>query len=257
MFKFGKINALVMLLPALALTGCAAMFADKECTDGNWREVGRRDGGEGTFQAASWKTRCEEYDFHVDRAAYETGYREGIAQIYCTPEKARSIGADGRSYDAGQCPGRTDLRSAHEQGVKSYCTPQTAYSIGSRNEAFNLDLCGNAAPSLRTAYQNGVTEVYCRPSHAYDAGLNDERIELSACPARTETAFRLGVDVRAQNRTINDLNSEIYRLHAKADNNKLKDSEREQLRWRIQDLERERRRASEKRDSLESVARNL
>lgn len=252
-----KKTLLLMSLSTMTLSGCASMFADQECTDGKWREVGRRDGGEGMFQADVWKTRCGEYDLPVDRAAYEAGYREGIAQVYCTPDKARAIGAAGRAYDPAQCQGRADLRPAHEQGVKQYCTPQSAYAIGGRHEQFNFELCGPAATELRKAFQNGLIEVYCRPSHAYDAGREDERFDLSACPARTESAFRLGVDVRTQNRTIRDLTNEIYRLRSRADDNKIKDSERDQLRWKIQDLERERRRATEKRDSLESVARNL
>ena len=244
-------------LSILALTGCASMFADQECVDGNWRAVGRRDGGEGTFLATSWKTRCEEHGMKVDQSAYQTGFREGIAEIYCTPEKARSIGASGRGFDFAQCPQRRDLKPAHAQGMKQYCTPQSAYDAGGRQAQFNFDICGQAASDLREAFNNGLKEVYCRPSRAYQAGLDDRRLDFSACSGTATTAFGLGVEVRKYNRELRELSEKIHRLRDKEKDGKLKESERHQLHWEIESLENQRNHVTKIRDMQESMGRSM
>jgi hypothetical protein len=65
----------LLLLGAALLSGCAAGAGD--CGP-DWRALGQRDGRlDAGSQAARYAERC---NTTVDTAAYEQGYREGMAQ---------------------------------------------------------------------------------------------------------------------------------------------------------------------------------
>lgn len=63
------------ILAAALVAGCAATASD--CGP-DWRAIGQRDGRlDAGSQAARYAARC---NTTVDTAAYEQGYREGLAQ---------------------------------------------------------------------------------------------------------------------------------------------------------------------------------
>lgn len=249
-------RSIVALLSPLLLAGCAGMFADQECRDGKWHDVGYRDGADGRNALSYWKANCEAHGLAVDAPAYERGYKDGVAGGYCNPEKAFKEGRSGRSFDTQLCGGRNDLRARHEAGLREYCTPQEAYELGGRADKYEFDRCGKAGADLKRAYQDGVTNVYCRPADAYRAGRSDEKFQLSLCPPNSESAYRTGLEVRSLNRSISEIDSEIHEQKRKRDDKNAKDGDRRHAESRTRDLERERRRLREKLDTLERLGRN-
>ena len=247
---------MVIFLPLMLLAGCAGMFADKECRDGKWHEVGYRDGADGRNALSYWKANCETYGLTVDGPAYERGYKEGVAGGYCNPDKAYQEGRSGRGFDLQLCGGRNDLRGRHEAGLREYCTPQVAYEVGGRADKYEFERCGKAGADLKRAYQDGVTNVYCRPADAYRAGREDKKFQLSLCPPNSESAYRTGLEIRTLNKSVSEIDSDLSEQKRKRDDKNAKDDDRRHAENRVRDLERERRRLREKLDTLERVGRN-
>lgn len=251
------LRSIALLASALALSGCMAMLADHECREGNAREAGRHDGGDGFSRADSWKQTCEGiYGLKFDSAAYAQGFREGVAQVYCTPEKARTLGTKGRPFDSSLCPPKHELRAAHQQGLKTYCMPQSAYDAGSRNESFTYEFCSGNTAELRRSHDKGVAEGYCRPANAFQAGLKMIHFDTAPCPPAVKAAYRYGEDARDIQREIDRLETELSPLRGRVYDRSLSDHERQRLRWRINDLERQARLLTDQRNSLERRALN-
>lgn len=247
----------ILVLPFVLLVGgCASMFADKECTEGKWHEVGYKDGSEGRNAVEYWRANCGAHNIAIDAAAYERGRQEGVAREYCTPEKAFAEGRAGRAFDGQLCGGRGELRSRHEAGLRKYCTPQVAYEIGGKAGRYEHERCGRAANELKRSWQDGVTNVYCRPADAYRAGREDDKFQLSLCPPQSESAYRTGIEVRLTKKSLSDVESELYDQKRKRDDKHGKDDDKRYRDSRIRDLEREQRRLKEKLETLERVARN-
>jgi hypothetical protein len=243
-------------VPLMLLAGCASMFADKECTDGKWHDVGYRDGSEGRNLVEHWRSNCGTWDIGIDAASYDRGYRDGVARVYCTPDKALAEGKAGRGFDGQLCGARKDLQARYETGLREYCTPQVAYEVGGRADRYEFERCGKAGTDLKRAYQDGVTNVYCRPADAYRAGRNDEKFQLSLCPPTSESAYRTGLEIRTLNKSVSEIDSDLYEQKRKRDDKNAKDDERRYAEHRVRDLERERRRLREKLDTLERIGRN-
>lgn len=248
-------RSIFALLLALLLGGCA-VFADKECADAKWYELGYREGSDARNGRAYWQQVCGNFNITLDTAAYERGYRDGITQVYCTPDKIYAEGKAGRGFDAQLCGARKDLQARHEAGLREYCTPQVAYAVGGRADKYEFERCGKAAAELRRSYDSGVAGVYCRPADAYRAGRNDEKFQLSLCPPNVESAYRTGLEVRSLNKSISEVDSDLSEQKRKRDDKNAKDDDKRHADNRVRDLERERRRLKEKLETLERVGRN-
>lgn len=253
------LRILALLISTTLLSGCMAMLADHECREGNAREAGRHDGGDGFSRADSWTRTCEDvYGLKFDRAGYEQGFREGVAQVYCTPEKARALGAKGTPFSSSLCPSGQGLKAAHQQGLKMYCTPQSAYDMGTRNETFTLMQisCAGNTTELRRAHNKGVAEGYCRPANAFQAGLKMSHFDTTPCPPAVKAAFQYGEEARDVQREIERLDSDLSPLRARMHDKSLSEREHQRLRWHIDDLERQKRLLSDQLNALERRAVN-
>ena len=101
-----RIILLVLLLPALLLTGCATLN-ENQCRTVDWRELGRTDGARGyeSSRLGEHLEACGQYGVTPDGSAYRAGRQEGLRQ-YCQPENAPNLGRSGYSYTS-LCPGES------------------------------------------------------------------------------------------------------------------------------------------------------
>ncbi len=92
MKRLTVISALILMLPSIY--GCEIMSED-ECRQANWYEQGYIDGTQGQSSAVlkDYQKACSKY-VNVDQVQYMSGRREG-AEIYCNPNRAFSLGANG------------------------------------------------------------------------------------------------------------------------------------------------------------------
>lgn len=105
-------------LAALAfLAGCATL-SKEECLNGDWREIGQRDGQAGrtaSFIAQHAKA-CEKTGVVPNQSLWEQGRQAGLP-AYCTVSKVYAEGQAGRSLSpvclASQLPA---LQAAHDKG---------------------------------------------------------------------------------------------------------------------------------------------
>ncbi|HVK61840.1 MAG TPA: DUF2799 domain-containing protein [Bdellovibrionales bacterium] len=94
-----KVGAYFFLTVILA--SCASQ---EKCSDKDWRKLGESDGRRGYLKDEFNRHQgsCESPSVDTERAAYDAGYSEGIAQ-FCTSENGYKQRFMGNTY-CGQCP---------------------------------------------------------------------------------------------------------------------------------------------------------
>jgi hypothetical protein len=92
-----------LVLFALSLQACSTL-SEKQCKQGDWYDIGLRDGAEGYGgdRLTKHSEACTEYGITPNREAYEKGRGEGL-KAYCAPDHAYRIGRNGGYYRGG-CP---------------------------------------------------------------------------------------------------------------------------------------------------------
>ncbi len=95
--------SLVLLASAL---GCArnASVSESQCAAGDWETIGYRDGALGyrSSRLLAHQDACIPHGVTPDRAAYQVGWRQGIAE-FCQPDNGYSLGLAGEGHD-NVCP---------------------------------------------------------------------------------------------------------------------------------------------------------
>lgn len=103
----------------LALASCASL-SKEECLNGNWDEIGFRDGTNGRTSAyiQEHAKACAESGVVPNQSVWEQGRLRGLP-AYCVPSKAYSEGRAGRSLRA-VCPAEQipALRAANKKGLE-------------------------------------------------------------------------------------------------------------------------------------------
>ncbi len=91
------------LLALVFLAGCNTL-SEKQCKQGDWFDIGLKDGmeGYGGDRLKKHSDACREYGVSANVPAYEKGRGEGL-KSYCSPENAFRIGRTGGYYRGG-CP---------------------------------------------------------------------------------------------------------------------------------------------------------
>ncbi len=92
------------------------------CVDGEWQEVGLRDGRNGTPESRDYQRfvkECAQFssDLSGEKAAYRRGLEEGFV-VYCHVKNAERIGEAGQRFHEMNCPAgeRQALMQAYRRG---------------------------------------------------------------------------------------------------------------------------------------------
>lgn len=115
-----KNKLIVMILINVSVIGCATL-SKEECLQGDWKNIGYRDGTHGydLTRFEQHQTACADYHVALDRNAYQAGHDEGLV-VYCTPSNGFNLGERVEDY-GGICP--PYLESAflkqYERGLQS------------------------------------------------------------------------------------------------------------------------------------------
>lgn len=129
------------LVTALAITSCATM-SPEECRRANWRDVGLRDGLDGSPLAllAERTSDCAEAKVTVDNVAYLLGRDDGL-KTFCRVENALPLGLNGGTYH-GVCPPQVDeeFRRRHAIGYNVFFWRNELAQIGSRMQSLEMRL---------------------------------------------------------------------------------------------------------------------
>lgn len=120
-------------LTALALVASCATLTEEECLQGNWREIGQRDGQAGrtaSFIAEHAKA-CEKAGVVPNQSLWEQGRQAGLP-AYCTPSKVYGEGRSGRGLSP-VCPSAQlpALQLANDRGRAWYRLTNEMSSLNS------------------------------------------------------------------------------------------------------------------------------
>jgi hypothetical protein len=91
----------LLIAALLALSACTSL-TEEECLAGDWVRIGVADGaeGRGTDRIEAHRRACADAGVTPDAQAWLTGRERGL-RLYCVPQKAYSVGRQGRSIAEG------------------------------------------------------------------------------------------------------------------------------------------------------------
>lgn len=128
--------ASILLGSALALTGCATTpkITTAQCEQGNWQDIGQRDGMLGRSRAyfGQYVAACPNVNpASPVREQWEAGRQKGL-KTYCTELNAYKLGREGYSWQP-VCPleGIEKLEEAYSQGRYYYIRQRDMDSLSS------------------------------------------------------------------------------------------------------------------------------
>lgn len=124
MTRFSR-NGLASVL-MFAVCGCSTL-SEKQCKQGDWYEIGLKDGmeGYGGDRLRKHAEACGEYGISPNTPAYEKGRGEGL-KSYCSAENGFRIGRTGGYYRGG-CPATLEV-----QFLRKYEAGKQLYQIENR-----------------------------------------------------------------------------------------------------------------------------
>lgn len=199
-------HRLIIVLPLIALSGCATMSAD-QCATADWRSLGFDDGtrGETLVRAERRGNACIEHGYTMDRVAYDDGRNAGLG-LYCTNETAYSLGEAGRSYN-GVCAAHDEqsFLASYQQGLDLHAFTSAVstadaklkaarskhselddqldkYSSGHRDEGLTMEEHNNLVLGLwsERKYLENEAIPYWIYAHRYlDEQLDDYRAKIA------------------------------------------------------------------------------
>jgi Protein of unknown function (DUF2799) len=116
-----RIFAVLLILPLVLLSGCAAM-SETECVATDWTSVGFEDGVAGRTVAAigNYRNACSRYGVTPDLTAYRSGHTDGV-EVYCRAGRGFEVGHSGARYQ-GVCPASSEptFLDAYSKGRHLY-----------------------------------------------------------------------------------------------------------------------------------------
>lgn len=119
-----------LLIPLLAMTGCAGM-SEQQCAVTDWRSVGFEDGVAGRTVSAigNYRQACSKYGYSPDLQAYRAGHAEGV-EVYCRPGRGFEVGRSGQRYQ-GVCPAEseTEFLAAYAEGRHLHELEAALYAV--------------------------------------------------------------------------------------------------------------------------------
>jgi hypothetical protein len=187
---------LVLVAALMGLAACADM-SKTECTQADWRELGREDALSGQTLARFGRRAeaCRKNGLPADRALYEAGHAQGQA-AFCTPARGQADALAGQP-PAALCavePVGEPYRQGHATGLQQFCTAPSGYDYGRKGQSDN-QVC---PPALAATFQIGFRmghELYQLNQRLADIQKQaaDERAVLAATttlPERRDTANR-------------------------------------------------------------------
>lgn len=134
-------RTIIALILSLLIGGCATM-SPEECRRANWRDVGLRDGLDGSPLALLGErtSDCAEAKVTVDSVAYLNGRDTGL-KTFCRVENAVPLGLNGGTYH-GVCPPQLDeeFRRRYAIGHNVFVWRNELAQIGSRMQSLEMRL---------------------------------------------------------------------------------------------------------------------
>ena len=120
-FVMNRMKSVLLVLGAVAISGCASMNAD-ECANSDWTAVGYEDGSRGytSDRFSNHRKACAKHGITADFQAYQDGRSDGLVE-FCQPGRGFNLGAGGGRY-SGVCSAdlEPDFLDAYRVGQQLY-----------------------------------------------------------------------------------------------------------------------------------------
>lgn len=184
-------RSLWVLVPVLALTGCAGM-SEQQCAATDWRSVGFEDGVAGRSESSvgNYRQACSKYGVAPDLDAYRAGHAEGV-DVYCRPSRGFEVGHRGARYQ-GVCPAASE-----PEFLAAYSEGRRLYELESAVASVNNEITGR---------QNRIAQIKKELAAGSAAIVSDET------PA--EERARLIVEMAEKAKEQGEIEKEIVALEA-------------------------------------------
>ncbi|MCC5987375.1 MAG: DUF2799 domain-containing protein [Pararhodobacter sp.] len=187
-----------MIAGLVFLLAACASISREECLQGNWHDIGMRDGQAGHVAQSRFARHvdsCARVDVAPDQTEWERGYRQGL-QRYCTPQSGLREGRAGRAYRS-VCPASAEPRfmQGHSLGMAEHRQSERIREV---EREIRRIIEENRYLQARIGDGNGERELR-RQLHANRAELSWLQMELHharfalAAAERESRAFLAGL----------------------------------------------------------------
>lgn len=135
-------TVVVIFMPVLLMfSGCSSL-SKVQCLEGDWYEIGLRDGESGVESAQFnvYLDTCAKYDVVPDFAKYSEGRWKGL-ESFCTLSMGYSVGREGKEY-RGVCTGTSEelFLVGHSLGDQVHSTEEMVKSIDEEMRTLNAQI---------------------------------------------------------------------------------------------------------------------
>ncbi len=184
-----RIASLVVIVFALAVSGCASMSSE-ECALSDWSAVGFEDGARGytTERFSAHRKACAKHGVTADFRAYQEGRDEGLVQ-FCQPSRGYNLGVNGGTYH-GVC----DVAMEEEF--------LDAYRVG--HQLYSLRASVNTASSRIAARKRELDRI--------EIDMRDKEAALIAADTTIEDRVLFLADLKRLSERTGELEAEIENL---------------------------------------------
>lgn len=93
-----KLQNLLIVIICSLLSACATL-SEEQCLQGDWYQIGQRDGRNGyaADRLDAHRSACEQYQVSADSEAYYEGYDDGLID-YCSPQSGFERAVERQEY---------------------------------------------------------------------------------------------------------------------------------------------------------------
>jgi hypothetical protein len=241
---------------AIALVGCAGFQKRKECEKVNWFEHGFQVAMKGKKLASdSLAGDCVKVEALVRFDELDKGFKAGMAK-YCIPETAYSMGREGSHFSFENCEEKLPaLRAQHKKGVTDFCRPESAYQAGVKGWEYNNICPKETEDAFLNRYRKGrqvFLNVEIDKLERDAERMEDEarRLERDQTELRYQLSY-LSRNVVIRKETSRDRFSKKEKIEIGSAADEY-DSRRNDLEWRIRNLQHDINAKYQKRDEIKN-----
>ena len=183
----------IMLAIIFAFIASCASLSKKDCEQGDWFAIGKRDGSSGHNPQSRLSTHtkaCEEHGITPDKVNYLKGHQEGIP-LFCS-----NIGlSHGRVGKTGQRP-RLCISYSHlynkgfKDGFINFCN-QEGVAAGKIADKTKVAKGCHHNSGFRTGFFQGL-KTYCTEQNGMEIGKIAGENRSRYCPTRLRDVFMTG-----------------------------------------------------------------
>lgn len=233
---------LLLTFMVLGLVACSGI--KKKCEKTNWYDYGFKIAKSGKrLTGDKFIAQCQEAEAKIKHADMDAGWKAGRSN-YCKPKMVYNLGKSGEFFNPDLCgENLRTLKKQHEKGVHAFCQKDSAYKHGASGKVYNKICPAALEANFLPEYYRG-RKVYLQEQidiHNDKVKQLDEQAQAKRDAVRRKQTELLSLPDSKIRRTVRkyDPLTKTYVEEMVEEENESVKSQRRDIQWDIDRLERE------------------